>query len=154
MLGCDTNVTAVGFCCTGEYSWIWYQPVDIRDPYWDIVLGALRARPGNGHGVASVAFLGGRGSNDSPERTLTTLRHPPILFRDSCGSTPEFYVCSGHEGAITAGCFSPDGKHIASAASDRTTRVWSAADGMLLATLTEQHTSPLVWTTSVQNHHS
>lgn len=118
-------------------------------------MGALCAQPRNGHGVVSVAFLHGRGSKESPERTLTTLRDSPELFCQSRGRTPEFYVCSGHEGVITARCFSLDGKHMASSVSDRTTRVWSAADGMLLATLTEQErTPPLVWTSCVQNHDS
>lgn len=117
-------------------------------------MGALCAQPRNGHGVVSVTFLSGWGSKESPERTLTTLRDSPMLFCQSRGGTPEFYMCSGHEGVVTAGCFSPDGMYIASAASDRTTGVWSAVDGALLTTLTEQHTSPLVRTTSVQNHDS
>lgn len=91
----------------------------------------------------------GRG-NESLECTLTTFRNSPTLLCKLHGSTPESYECSGHEGVITAGCFSLDGKHIASAASDKSTRVWSAANRTLLATLTEEeHTLPLVWTSCI-----
>jgi WD40 repeat protein len=47
-----------------------------------------------------------------------------------------------HGGPVYAGVFSPDGKRIATASVDHTARVWDAATGRLLATLTG-HSGPV-----------
>lgn len=44
-------------------------------------------------------------------------------------------ILGGHNGTITALCFSPNSKLLASASADQTVRLWSMSSGALLATL-------------------
>jgi WD40 repeat protein len=47
------------------------------------------------------------------------------------------FVLRGHAGAVRDVAFSPDGKFVATASSDKTARVWETATGTLISTLAE-----------------
>jgi WD40 repeat protein len=48
-----------------------------------------------------------------------------------------------HDGEVRHACFSPDGRRVGTAAADGTARVWDAADGQLLQTLS--HPAGVAW---------
>ncbi|HLI89997.1 MAG TPA: serine/threonine-protein kinase [Ktedonobacteraceae bacterium] len=54
----------------------------------------------------------------------------------SPGGTALLYTYRGHDAQVWSAAWSPDGKRIASASSDKTVQVWNASDGMLLYTYT------------------
>ena len=49
----------------------------------------------------------------------------------------------GHEAAINAAVYTPDGKHVATASSDQTLRLWNAKDGSIVRTF-EGHTGQVL----------
>ena len=56
---------------------------------------------------------------------------------------PALTIQRGHAGGLRALAVSPNGRHVASAGDDRTTKVWEVSSGRLLTTL-EGHTAPVV----------
>src|SRR5687767_6961414 len=60
---------------------------------------------------------------------------PPASARAAAGA-PELVLNIGHVGEITAVAVSPDSRTIASGSRDRTVKLWDAATGKLLRTLT------------------
>jgi WD40 repeat protein len=83
-------------------------------------LGGALAVAGAGGGIAWL--IGSRRSeNSSPA---------------SPGEAALLYTYRGHSSLVWSAAWSPDGKRIASASSDKTVQVWNAADGTLLYTYT------------------
>ena len=90
----------------------------LRPPIGQGFLGALFAAAMSPDG--RMLAVGGAGV---PIRTQS-----PIYMVDY-NSGRMSQVLEGHRGSTTSLCFSPDGKQLASASSDRTARVWNVADG-------------------------
>jgi WD40 repeat protein len=64
-----------------------------------------------------------RGSYDGTARTWEVATGKPLV------------TFAGHDGAVYAVAFSPDGRRIATASSDETARVWDAASGAAVVTM-------------------
>jgi WD40 repeat protein len=98
---------------------------------WDVATGnKLRDLDAKGDRIISVAFspdgnrlATGGGSAGSPIK----------LWDVSTGM--QLHVLSGHESQVNSVIYSRDSRFIFSGGSDKTTRIWRASDGVLLATL-------------------
>ncbi|EJF64410.1 WD40 repeat-like protein, partial [Dichomitus squalens LYAD-421 SS1] len=73
----------------------------------------------------------------SPDgRLLLSASRATVQIRDArAGAMDQSF--DGHETLVHQACFSPCGRFIASASSDRTVRVWRTSDGSCLATLSD-----------------
>lgn len=79
-------------------------------------------------GASALAF-----SPDGASLAVATGHHTAKIRGVKDGATRQ--ILTGHKGGLNGVTFSPDGKNIVTASgADKTTRVWSAADGELLAT--------------------
>src|SRR5947207_13195974 len=64
---------------------------------------------------------------------------PPTAPVLNAGGAPELVLNIDHVGEITAVAISLDSRRIASGSRDRTVKLWDAASGRLLRTLTGHH---------------
>lgn len=80
-------------------------------------------------------------SEDLPVPTL-----PPICLRTPTPvvlNASPLFTLEGHSGKVLTARFSPDGRLVASGATDDTIRLWTALDGQLLRTM-QGHTFPIL----------
>ena len=69
---------------------------------------------------------------EEPRPVVTETRQALV---DATLARRELLVLRGHEGAVYAAAFSPDGARIVSGSDDSTVRVWDAASGAELLVL-------------------
>jgi eukaryotic-like serine/threonine-protein kinase len=77
-------------------------------------------------GLAGLAIVGAAGTGIA---LLARSGSPGILAPQSTGEGGILYTFRGHSDQVWSAAWSPDGKRIASASSDKTAQVWDAANG-------------------------
>jgi WD40 repeat protein len=112
------------FQCLWNSCW-WYDCLDAAQHYVE------KRAPGQGSGLGLHRLLEGwRARKEQAEPGfgwLRSLRPPPL-----CLGGPQKAVLRGHEGRVNSVSYSPDGRYLASASDDGTTRLWNTQSGACL----------------------
>jgi WD40 repeat protein len=112
---------------------------DQRIKLWDVDTGQEVRTLFRGHVTGPIWCLA-----FSPDgKTLAAgNEHGRSVFLWNADSGALHRAIPAHRGAVTAVCFRPDGKAVATASLDATAKVWNVADGKLLQTFTG-HKGPI-----------
>ncbi len=100
----------------------------------------------NGNSQGALIYLN-RAFQMTHANPTVDVRLSSLAFLTSWASkslTSEIASLNGHENRVTSGSFSPDNKRVITVSDDGTARVWDAANGQLLATLSSGYVNPVM----------